>query len=96
MISKLVLANVHQFVNLAKQKPQLLNIGQLGSLRPAVEHKGCNCKSDINWSDYREKFEICLQLLTTEDMDKLKMVLQAKEICYNYKKPGGGIGTLCF
>lgn len=75
-------------------------VGPLRTMQPLLDQvkaaPGCNCTGEIDYSKWRDKFELAMQLLNSDDMDKLKILLQAEEICYNYKNESGGISVQCF
>ncbi len=99
MTDRVSIASVLKFVELAKEKPALLTIGNFNLLQPATKIKeGCACSStpgqDIG--AYRPQFESAMAMLSDNDKIVMKVALNTKTICYYQKNAGGQLKQICF
>lgn len=101
MKDRVTLASIVQLAGFASQNPVILNIAAFSSLNRVLasqgDNKGCKpCKARAVLANYRPQFEAAMSVLTELEKTQLKKLLDAKEVCYNYKAPNGSIKTKCF
>lgn len=101
MTPRFILANIHQFVQLTKQKPELLSLDSFKILKPALDKAnaspgGCSaCKAKSLLVEHKGLFEAAISTIQPGDQTKIKEILQTKEICY-YIKNEAGLVLKCF
>lgn len=96
-MKKLVISSLSQLGDLAKNKPNILNIPSFSVLKQILsEKKTCNCKKGKNLAIYRPQFEAAMAMLSPSDQNKLKIELGVDQLCYFYKDNMGQIKETCF
>lgn len=98
MTEKLVISNLNQFMGLAAKSPALLNIGGFSFLRPRLTVSGCGkCgRAQAILAEQRPQWESAFSVLTPNEQNQMKNLLDAKSICYHTKQPNGQIQQRCF
>lgn len=99
MNDRVSISSIMKFIELAREKPSLLTIGNFSLLQPVMAIKGgCSCKTkpgqDIG--AYRPQFEAAMAMLTDNDKLVMKAALDTKQVCYYQKNAQGQLKQICF
>lgn len=100
MTPRIVIANVNQFLLLLKKEPSLLTIGGLSVFRPylTVTGAGCGkCNQTANtMNDLRPKFEASLSVLSPQEQQRIKALLNTESFCFYKREQNGQLSPVCF
>ena len=98
---RVVLSSIEQVSNLLRAKPELLNIPAFSGLRPLIEYlknngKGCGCTIKELYARYLPNFSAAINSLKSSDIEIMKNVLNASQICYYTRsKVNGALERIC-
>lgn len=98
---RVTIANINQFIALAKKEPSLLNVGGLSIFRSYVtvaNSEGCSkcSKRSSKITEMRPQFEAALSVLSATEQQRMKALLATNSICYYRKEPNGQLSLNCF
>lgn len=88
-MTKLIVSNLHQFLNVAQRNPALLAIPAFRSISPLLEsiHNinksgGCKCQIGPLLEAYKPRFKAALTMLQPADALVIKSILKVQQFCY--------------
>jgi hypothetical protein len=98
------ISSISAFIDLAKKYPLLVNLPAMSALKDIVTaeqpKKGCGCSAGFKQANelntYRPMFEAGMSMLSDQDKESFKNILNAKKICYFIKDTKGQIKKYCF
>lgn len=99
-MKRVVLSSIQNFAQILIQHPALLNIPSFSSLRTLVEKlqndkKGCGCKKNQLYSQYKPQFENAVTGLTEADRGVIKTLLNVEQVCYYTRNKAGVLELIC-
>lgn len=101
-MSRIVISTARQFVDLAKNKPELLSIPAFQPLSRVIKEQstkktgGCNCGSGSRVTPViSSMFESGMAILTTADKTKLLQILGVSKFCYYTRSADGVLNQVC-
>ena len=99
-MKRVVLSSIQNFAQLLIQNPSLLNIPAFMGLRTLIENlkadsKGCGCKKNALYNQYKPQFESAVTALTDADRGVIKSVLNVEQVCYYTRNKAGVLELIC-